>query len=502
MPANFKGDLRAVASGLSIATTGALRPAHRETIFCKTLVVGNTIAAYTATLAILQAGEQVCWASAGPLDVFTELTQAQLDAQSTSKFSWRVGKRVSSWETVTVMSQSQQAFWDNWRAPQNRSKTASSSQLQAIEPSQDAPPISKDTQLRQAIAPYIESQKLILIPQGVPVRVLYAEKRGWKRVYQVVFQDKSTKRRFQIQAKLTLDATRNAALQQYFQGVRGELATTEVMLTTDHLAMQSGYARGTFFADAIALAMTPVFKKSGRAKPLSIPLRSLIPKKTEGFLCISFPGCEKALRPIFRQARARWMLGEASGHIAAKAAQAGGIWRIMQGRQWQWHLQRYLVQQGIPIFAFDDVSLDDPDFEAIQMVAIANIVRTMRRRDLRFRPETPVTKAVLASVLTRLPAANPLPPSSHTQGFQDVSNNHWAMEAIEAAIASQQLTADSSTTFAPSKVLTKSQLWQVLQPLSPSDIKIAPFPLDDTPARRRHLSRALYPIVRIRLEKS
>jgi hypothetical protein len=489
-----------VDRGLSIVKSGQLQPADRETVFCKTLVVGNTVAAYTAALAILQAGEQVCWAQTGPVDIVTELSQAQVATLATAKFSWRLGRRASSWETATVMSQSQQAFWSHWRPPQLAASAPTSAKIEKRAAPWTATPPSKETQLRQAIAPYIASQKLILIPQGLPVRVLYAEKRGQKRVYQVVFQDAATKRRFQVHAKLILDATRNAALQQYFQGVRGELPTTELMLTTEHLASANGAARGTFFEDTIALAMTPDSPGWGRSRPLAIPLRALIPKDTEGLLCVSFPGCEPSLRPIFRQPRARWAIGEAAGHIAAKAAQVGGVLPLMQQPRWQWRLQRYLVQQDIPLFAFDDIGLDDPDFEAIQMVAIANVVRTMRQRDLSFRPETPITKAVLASALSRLPAQPQLAPN-HTDdvSLQDVDATHWAANAIQAMIASQTLSEEAPETFVPNKVLTKRQLWQVLQSFYPTNLQSPPFPQDDSPARRRHLSRALYPIVRSRL---
>jgi len=490
-----------VASRSSIVKSGTLRPAHRETVFCKTLVVGNTVAAYTATLAILQAGEQVCWAQTGSVDVVDELNQSQQAALAASKFSWRLGRRVSPWDTATVMSQSQAAFWENWQPPQAAAQKSASSQIQkSAEPQADVP-LSRETQFRQAIAPYLENQRLILIPQGMPVRVLYSEKRGQKRVYQVVFQDRASKRRFQVHAKLVLDATRNAALQQYFCGVRGELVETEVVLMPDHLAQGVGAARGEFFEDAIAVAMTPEPRGRGRARPLSVPLRSLIPKDTEGFLCVSFPGCDKSLRPIFKQARARWAIGEAAGHIAAKAAKVGGVLPLMESKQWQWYLQRYLVQQDIPIFAFDDIGLDDPDFEAIQMVAIADVVRTTRRRDLSFRPETPVTKAVLASALARLPVQRQLPPVKSSRSLQDVSPNHWAVDAIQTAIATRKLPEETADTFAPSRVVTKYELWQVLRPFIPANINSPPFPADETPARRRHLSRAMYPIVRSRLER-
>jgi hypothetical protein len=135
------------------------------------------------------------------------------------------------------------------------------------------------------------------------------------------------------------------------------------------------------------------------------------------------------------------------------------------------------------------------------MVAIADVVRTTRRRDLSFRPETPVTKAVLASALARLPAQKPLPPVKSSRSLQDVSPNHWAIDAIQTAIATRKLPEETSETFAPSKVLTKYELWQVLRPFIPANINSPPFATDETPARRRHLSRALYPIVRSRLER-
>ena len=490
-----------MAKGLYIAKSGALQPANRETIFCQTLVVGDTVAAYTATLAILQAGGQVCWAQTGTLDVATQLSQSQAAALAGSKFSWRLGRRVSLWETVDVMSKSQQAFWANWQPPEATLKPSASLQVQGFEPPSEAMP-SKEAQLRQAIAPYLKSQKLILIPQGVPVRVLYSERRGQRRVYQVVFQEIAAKRRFQVHAKLILDATRNAALQQYLRGVRGELVETELTLAPEHLGSTRGEARGIFFEDTIALAMTPKSLDRSKSRPISIPLKALIPKDTEGFLCVSFPGCEKALRSIFRQPRAQWTIGEAAGHIAARAAEVGGVIALMDQTQWQWQLQRYLVQQGIPLFAFDDVDLDDPDFVAIQMMAIANVVRTSRLRDLSFRPETPITKAVLASALSRLPYQNRQSPTRRRMPYlQDVDSTHWAMEAIQTAMATNKLAAETPETFSPSKVLTKKQLWQVLRSFYSTKIKSPPFPYDDTPARRRHLSRVLYPIVRSRFDR-
>lgn len=493
-----------MASGLTVRKSGALRPAHCETVFCKTLVVGNSIAAYTATLAILQAGGQVCWAQTGTQDLVTTLNRQQRSQQAESRFSWRQGRRISPWEDATVMSQSQQVFWANWQpspalpaAPSPAPPTAALSEASAV------PPLarqSKADQLRQAIQPYLQSQQLILIPQGRPVRVLYSQQRGQRRVHQVVFQDPKTRHRFQVHARLILDATTEGVLQQDLATASESTLVPEHQLTLDEtIAAVRQAARGQFFTDSIAVVMANGLDRRAKPRPLSVPLRSLVLENTEGFLSVSLPGCEPSLRPVFQHPRAQWALGEAAGQVAARAAQAGSIEALRSAPNWEWTLQQTLVRQGIPIFAFDDIALDDPDFEPIQMAAIANVVRTMRRRDLSFRPETPVTKAVLASALARLPKSPALSTTDSPVPLADVTSYHWAEQAIQQAIATQTLPPETDTTFRPSKVLSKRQLWQVVQPLYPTAPATLPFSLDETPARRRHLSRSLYPILQLRL---
>ncbi|MGD1931146.1 MAG: S-layer homology domain-containing protein [Leptolyngbyaceae cyanobacterium] len=461
-------------------------------------MVGNTVAAYTATLAILQAGGQVCWAQTGSLNLAAALNQPT-SAHLATRFSWRLGRRVSPWATATVMSQSQQSYWANRQLATPASLPRPRSPDAAVSPATAPTSPSKETQLRQAIAPYLKSQQLILIPQGEPVQVLYSTQRGQRRVHQVVFRDASTGQQFQIHARLTLDATGEATLQQQL-AESAESAATELTLTADHLAGdRRGAARGTFFTDAIAIVMAQSDTSGPRVRPFSVPLRALQPTQTSGLLRVGLPGCDPALRPIFEQPRAQWALGEAVGHIAARAVLAGGLSALMAPPHAAWQLQQRLVQQGIPIFAFDDVPLDDPDFEAIQMVAIANVVRTMRHRDLSFRPATPITKAVLASALARLPRPQALPAAEAKSPYTDVTANHWAATAIQQATAGQAMSSETAANFAPSKVVSKQQLWQVLQPLYPIDTVTPPFVVDDEPARRRHLSRSLYPIVRSRL---
>ncbi|NER84917.1 MAG: hypothetical protein F6K42_36480 [Leptolyngbya sp. SIO1D8] len=397
-----------------------------------------------------------------------------------------------------MLSDSQQQFWTLW---QPQVALPEKVDLKRGEVADPIPPSAKGAQLQQAIAPYLSSQQLMVIPQGKPVRVLYAETRGQRRVYQVVFRDRATKRGFQVQAKLTLDATPNGLLQQLLTESPGTFPETELMLTMAKWGVtQSRQARGAFFEDTIALIMAAPPSKHGRPRPVSVPLRALIPQKTEGFLCVSQPGCDAALRPFFRQPKAQWALGEAAGHVAAKVLTAErNLSDWMKYPRWRWQLQQQLVQRRIPLFAFNDVGLDDPDFEAIQMGAIANVVRTNRSRDLSFHPETPVTRSVVASALMRLPGNPSAAAMNVNQPLQDVSRNHWAFAAIQNVIALGVMQPDAEKNFFPNRVLSKRQLWEVLSPLYPPDVVLPSLLQNETPARRRHLSRGLYPILQARL---
>ena len=486
-----------MANRRSLIQSSPFRLSPHETLFCKSLVVGETLAAYTATLAILQAGGQVCWVQPAKLDIAGDLNQGNAPLSQQSRFSWRLGRQATPWEMAVVLSQSQQRFWAQWQPQMALSSAATVAEASASSPS---PTDSKRVQLREAIAPYLSSQQLILITQANPIRALYSEQQGQRRMYQVVFHSRQTKQSFQIQAKLVLDATRQATLQQLLAGAPGTFPETELTLTAEHVVPPQRQARGLFFEDAIALIMAESPLGQGRLRPISIPLRALVPQKTEGFLCVSQPGCEAVLRSAFQHPKAQWTLGEVAGYVATKVIDTNDrLSDLVTESAWRWQLQHQLVQRGIPLFAFDDVELGDPDFEAIQMGAIADVVRTMRSRDLSFRPEVPITRSVVASALTRLPRQAGAKEMAVTQSFQDVSRNHWAFRAIQRAIALGVMAAEVPESFAPSKVLSKRQLWDILRPLYPANAELSPLPLEDTPARRRHLSRGLYPILKARL---
>ena len=476
----------AVPASLSLSSASAFRPDPGETLFYDTLVVGNTLAAYTATLAILQAGGQVCWVKAGAADV--ALTGPNpLEPQAGS----RVPRRLQLPHPCR-WSRSQQQFWQQeW---QQERLGPGLLEAQRLGDTQAPSGVTKTQKLRQDLAPYLSNQQLVLIPAAIPVQVLYSQAQTQRRVYQVVFQ--GADRRFQVHCGLTLDATAQGVLSRLLEKAAGApLGAAQVILTeADRYPARRRPARGTCFDDTIGVvaAATDCGPQGARSRPMTVPLRSLIPADTDGFLRVSQPGSVPALQSLWQQPSVQWALGEAAGHIAALSARApDGFRSLVHQSQWRRRVQGQLTHHGIPIFAFDDVDHDDPDFEAIQVLAAAGIVRSMSDRDLHFRPETPVTRAVAATALVRLaaPAAEP-----NGLALQDIFPTHWAWQAVTTAISAGLMPMLEAQRFGPSQVLSRQQLYGLVQAQWP-EAKLPAFSPDDRPARRRHLSRLLYPLL-------
>lgn len=483
-----------MSSSLALTQT-AFRPSADETLFCDLVVVGDTLAAYSAAIAILQAGGRVCWVKAGGLT--TGLADLD-DRASPLQALERRFPRTAIAPAQFCLSARQHQFWRQWRSWQ---------QLSAVEPpgALDSPPPTAPlpelpTEVSRAIAPYLSTHQLVLILQAQPLRVLHSATRQRRRVYQVVFRDRRTGQPFRIHAKLTLDATPRGTLGQSLTA--GAPVETVLKLTTDHLApLKRGAARGACFDDTIglAIALSP-HPEARRLRPVTLPLRSLVPLHTEGYLCVSQPGTTPDLADMVQTPLVQWGLGEAAGFVAVQALQAQQpLDLLVQTQDWLRRVQGGLVQAGIPLFWFDDVGHHDLDFAAIQSLAVVDSMRTMRDRDLSFRPETPVTRAVVASALVRLlkkPACTPSEPLS------DVTPYHWAFSAIQTVVATGLMPVLGDRTFGPDRVLTQRELWETLRAVSPdapltTDTLETAAP-DESPARRRHLARWLYPFLRDR----
>jgi hypothetical protein len=479
-----------------------LIPRSGETLFCNTLVVGETLAAYTAVLAILRQGGTVCWVTA--TEGLPTLTQGALmpeiaapqGPQALGAVLWGNRYRLPP---AGYLSQSQ---WDFWQRSQQR--PAATPPLLAENAGTASPDSLPLPALQQAIAPKLNWQGLTLISQARPTRVLLSQTDGQQRVYQVSFRRRQTP--FRIHSPLTLDATSGATLSRYLEQAL-ELQPPDTLpmainLTAAHRQpRQPRSARGTCFPDAIgvlpagappgaAATVTPDRAKAERA--LTVPLRSLIPQGVQGWLRVTQPPGSGPLASWSRVPATQWMLGEGAGCVAWMHQHTGQPCLTLATQpRWRRRLQRQLVQAGIPLFPFDDVDPDDPDFVAIQGLAVAGIVCTTCDRDLHFRPQTPVTYGMAATALGRLLGWQAADPDTNPAA-NVVPRTHWAWGALVAAIVVGKLPLAPEEWPYPNRVLSRQTLAQWVRQHLPPDATLPHIVEDDAPARRRDLSRLLY----------
>ncbi|MDR9748660.1 S-layer homology domain-containing protein [Paenibacillus taichungensis] len=83
-----------------------------------------------------------------------------------------------------------------------------------------------------------------------------------------------------------------------------------------------------------------------------------------------------------------------------------------------------------------------------------------------FRPERNVTRAEMATIITRILGASTLE-GSHE--FTDVTSSHWAQAAISAAAQSGSVQGYTDGSFKPDQAITRAEMAVVLHPLLTSD---------------------------------
>lgn len=141
------------------------------------------------------------------------------------------------------------------------------------------------------------------------------------------------------------------------------------------------------------------------ALPFTLPLSALIPIDTEGLiLSAKSIGTTHITNAAYRMHPMEWAIGEAGGHLAAFALMAGvTVQDITEQQTLQIQFQTHLTHQGIPIIWFNDVSHDDPDFAAIQVLTATGILPLQNLQTLNFMPDQAVIwrrfRRALAQVL-------------------------------------------------------------------------------------------------------
>lgn len=306
------------------------------------------------------------------------------------------------------------------------------------------------------------------------------------------------------------------ALEPYIREARRGVALTTIRHEDVAKPFFPGQARARTFEDTVGIGQYHYLDLHGNdepghaslpgenviAEPFTLPLGSLIPINTDGLILSSKSiGTTHITNAVYRMHPAEWAIGEAGGHLAALAVKENvDVRAIATNTPLVRKLQGILTRQGIPIFWFDDIAHDDPDFEAIQVLAAAGIIRSESNSDLHFRPQTSVNRAVVSTALMKVMGFELITPPNPT--FSDVLPNYrWAYSSIETMYAKGITVGIDSQRFGPERAITREQLSIFVRKTLPAayEVAFARTPQDRQVLQRRELSRVLYRVLRVRL---
>nr|WP_228024849.1 FAD-dependent oxidoreductase [cf. Phormidesmis sp. LEGE 11477] len=307
------------------------------------------------------------------------------------------------------------------------------------------------------------------------------------------------------------------ALEPYIREARRGIAITTIRHEDVAEAFFPNQARARNFNDSLGIGQYHYLDLHGNlveghitpkgkdviALPFSLPATALVPMTIDGLvLSAKSIGTTHITNAAYRMHPMEWAIGEASGFLAVFAAWTGeSPRRIVEATPLLRKLQGFMARNGVPLFWFDDVAHDDPDFEAIQVMATTGIIRSENANNLHFRPYANVTRAVVATALVSLLGLEKVIPPQPS--FSDVQpGQHWAYSNIETLKAQGMIAGVGRGRFSPDTPITRRQLSYLIKASVPDAFdqafeRLAP---DNTPLSRRELSRAFYALLKHRLE--
>jgi hypothetical protein len=309
--------------------------------------------------------------------------------------------------------------------------------------------------------------------------------------------------------------TDGLALEPYIREARRGMALTTIRHEDVAESFFPHRARARCFDDSVGIGQYHYLDLHGNdaqghitpkgkdviALPFTLPLGALVPAETDGLiLSAKSIGTTHMTNAAYRMYPVEWAIGEASGVLAAFTLWTGLNPRDLAREERHIRkIQGLMARNGIPLFWFNDIDHTDPDFEAIQVMATAGIIRSENANSLSFRPYATVNRAVVATALVnvlKLPKSSPNQPT-----FQDVPPDHWAYDAIETLYAHGMVAGISPTRFDPHSPITREQLGFLVKRAMPTayDQAFMRTPTDRQFLQRRELSRVLYEVLKGRL---
>lgn len=307
------------------------------------------------------------------------------------------------------------------------------------------------------------------------------------------------------------------AIEPYIREARRGIAITTIRHEDVAESFFPNQARARCFDDSVGIGQYHYLDLHGNlvkghitpkgkdviALPFSLPAKSLVPMTTDGLvLSAKSLGTTHITNAAYRMHPMEWAIGEASGFLAVFAAWTGESPRtIVETLPLLRKLQGFVARNGVPIFWFDDVAHDDPDFEAIQVMAATGIIRSENADNLHFRPYANVNRAVVATALVGLLGLEKVIPEQPS--FWDVRpGKHWAYGNIETLKAQGMIAGVGKGRFSPDTPITRRQLSFLIKASVPDvyEQAFARLKVDKTPLSRRELSRAFYEVMKHQLD--
>jgi hypothetical protein len=224
-------------------------------------------------------------------------------------------------------------------------------------------------------------------------------------------------------------------------------------------------ARARNFSDSVGIGLYPIdihgkqdVPGAGqKTRPFQLPLGALIPTDAVNLI----PACKNigvthVTNGAYRLHPIEWAIGQAAGALACYAITSKkSTEKVWRDNTLTRNLQKILIEDGTPVYWYDDVPTDHNAFAAIQYLSVAGIMKGSDN-DLHFRPDETATRGEAASVLFALLhhdlhyKVKHLPP--------DIAASDPQQEAIGYCLDKQILAVNANGEFGKQEALSKSDL--------------------------------------------
>lgn len=174
-------------------------------------------------------------------------------------------------------------------------------------------------------------------------------------------------------------------------------------------------------------------------RPFQIPLATMIPQGVHNLLPAGKSiGVTHLTNGAYRLHPVEWNVGEAAATLASLQIEQTQRPSTLQ-------VQRELARSGVALVWFDDLPLDHPRFEAIQVAAVRGIY-PLSSHDLHAAPEAMVTRAEAARAMAAYLGHEV---DGGGEGLLDVSADHPHAKPVELAVEQGWMLRDHRNWFHP-----------------------------------------------------